>query len=740
MKSRKWTRVLALCLAAVCLFTVAAALSFDLNSDNKVNSWDLQLALTEGQPDLGAAVEAVLGGKNELSPNAEGVYEIYSAVGVMNLAKHAGEGATFELKQNVDMKGIDWEPVLFYGTLNGNGYTISNVNITKEVVCDGNYVIGFFGKVLNQTVNGEKVQAVVKNLHLENVNVTVGENTQYAGLLSGTNKGIIENCTVTGSFTDTRTQLPLNVYLGALAGCNENTKPAGKIVKGTDLLTATAGSSNPADKVEGITAKMATFFADLSYPEGTAEANQYSRIVGIAGYSNKANIDASMLWQDITNSLQYKSATEQQRRQEVVDAMYQMGTVKWTPSETVTYIRNGDSTHSHSNAFLAGQTYTGLPYIGGHNGSYTRFMSQMQAETDDQGRYVTVTGLENATRDNNGVTTGFARYMGNNCSYAVGWAWAAISSARTNDNYGGVQGIGATEMVPTPANTATYGVLAVGGYATPDETAANKGRQTREVIALNGGAAGMAEYYALAARGDALVFEQQNSSTSTDAHTRMLAYEPVIIRNYKNTIDLDASYVITHEQGDGLSDNRLEGTSLYLKVYTDENGNRFNVKYTSWRIDLKYTLDVLLTEEAYNALREPGYKSPETWPGCGWGYVPVTMPAFTSETLKKPYFNAYSGENAVVFPNKGWYYSNYWVDQVAMVIKDADGQVVYEKTAYLLDRKTSGFQNIKLEQEFPDADDGLEAGQSYTVSLTATSSNGTVTTFVKNQKFVYTPG
>ena len=46
---------------------------------------------------------------NELEPNAEGVYQIYSAEGLANMAKHP-EGK-FQLIWNVDMQGAEWTPV-----------------------------------------------------------------------------------------------------------------------------------------------------------------------------------------------------------------------------------------------------------------------------------------------------------------------------------------------------------------------------------------------------------------------------------------------------------------------------------------------------------------------------------------------------------------------------------------------------------------------------------------------------
>ena len=84
------------------------------------------------------------------------------------------------------------------------------------------------------------------------------------GMIAGSNRGIVRNCTTTGFVTDSRTTLPTTVYVGTLVGRNNNSTPAGTVASGTNLLTATAGSSNSADKVEGITSKMGMDFAELS--------------------------------------------------------------------------------------------------------------------------------------------------------------------------------------------------------------------------------------------------------------------------------------------------------------------------------------------------------------------------------------------------------------------------------------------------------------------------------------------
>ena len=764
MKKSICNKVLSLVLVLVLLATTVSASGYtlDLSGDGKVTVWDVQVAVNEnkGAAHSEAILDDILGGGDELHPNTEGVYEIYTIIGLNNLAKLANKGYNFKLMKDIDLGGADWTPIAnFRGNLDGGLHTISNFKITKAVAGSDGASMGFFGTVDHngKDAEGKPAQSVVKDLNLKNVTVTVPveaeANVCYIGLIAGSNRGKIQNCTTEGLVIDQRTTLGATAYVGTIVGRNNNSNPAGVVASGTNLLTATAGSSNSADKVEKVTSKLAMQFADLTYPEGTETAKQYKRNIGIAGYSKDANINTAMIWQDVSNSFSLRPAYEQERRQAVVDEMYKMGTVQWTTSELLTYTVNGNKKATHSNIYIPGVTYYGIPY-NSVGGGYVRAMSIMQPEKDDQGRFVTKTGLENGVKDD--TSTGFIEYMGNDCSSAVGWAWAAAAPTRLAN--GGVRVTSTPYMIPNDYNAQKFGVYASGGYQTitttfPEDKHPMDACDTQSIIALNGGAQGMAEYYAKAGRGDALMCVEYAYDTATETwvkgtgHARMLAYEPVIIRDYKGVIDLKTSYAITHEQGDGLFDNRNASGK-----YDTRDG--YNIKPTSWRIDYKYPLDVLLTEEAYNAANTAAYSYGKQ-PGCGWGYVPVTIAAFTQESLREPYCNdGYVGETyqPVILPNTGWNYSNWMLSSATMTIKDEAGNVLYEKTSYPMGR-TYTAEILKLDEFFPDAEDNLTAGQTYFITLEVLAGNGQTIygefrdhlnggakiNKLNNFKFVYTP-
>ena len=732
---KKSIRIGAFILTLSLLITLVSALSFDLNNDGKTNIWDLQLALNQGKTDTyPEAVQEALGGNtDELHKTADGVYEIWSPLGLGNMARTATEGNTYILMADIDLGGMNWDPIpVFKGTLDGNGKTISNFTISKAVSGSDGGNIGFIAMLdfKGKDADGNNISSTVTNLNLKNVTVTVPEgDIRYIGLIAGSNRGIVENCTTTGIVHDSRTTLANNAYIGTLVGRNNNSTPAGKVVSGTNLLTATTGSSNPQDKVTGLTSQVALDLAPLA--EGSK-----TRSIGIAGNTKPANIDTNMIWQDTSGSIAYKPQQEQQRRQAVVDEMYRMGTVRWTTSELLYYTSSAGKASTHSNAYIPGRTYVGLPY-NNCGGGYLRFLSIMQEPTDSQGRYVTRTGLESGVEQEDLTDIGFTTYAGNDCATAVGWAWNTVAPARRTDH--GAYVLSTSSMTPNVYSTPKYGVYPVGDYQLiqPDlekYPAAEDARNSRTIIALNGGGQSMAEFYATASRGDALLYKNTVLNTTTGVwdsnggHARMLAYDPMIVRNYAGKIDLEASYVITHEQGDGLFDCQ-DASGKY------EQYNGYGVKETSWRIDFKYPLNVLLTEEGHKGFKAATGKNP----GSGWGYIPVTIETFTYDgELRKPYYDDGYTDHPIVLPNSGWYYSNYYNVCGEMTIKSATGETVYQKTEYVApDGRGSDYQKIMLEVLFPDATDNLVAGQTYTVTVRILAANGTWTTKVNNKQFTY---
>ena len=135
MRKNTWNKALALALCLVLLATTVSASGYtlDLSGNGKVDVWDIQVAVNEnkGAAHAEAILDDILGGGDELHPNAEGVYEIYTATGLYNMVSRAAEGASFKLMADIDLQGANWTPIAsFKGTFDGNLHTISNLKIT----------------------------------------------------------------------------------------------------------------------------------------------------------------------------------------------------------------------------------------------------------------------------------------------------------------------------------------------------------------------------------------------------------------------------------------------------------------------------------------------------------------------------------------------------------------------------------------------------------------------------------
>ena len=109
---------------------------------------------------------------------------------------------SYILMENLDMTGVEWKPIDFRGSFDGNGKAILNLTLTQPgeetaITYDGNQkeydtaFVGLFGTLRNATV---------KNLQLLNVRtVTEMDVPVFVGGLAGFSQGsTVSGCTVTG--------------------------------------------------------------------------------------------------------------------------------------------------------------------------------------------------------------------------------------------------------------------------------------------------------------------------------------------------------------------------------------------------------------------------------------------------------------------------------------------------------------------------------------------------------------
>lgn len=127
--------------------------------------------------------------------------------------------AYYKLMENLDFNGIIYnqlgsEEEPFIGGIDGNGKTIMNVTINVSSVY--NSLIRYLGSSAHA---GEANIGIIKNLTVENINITAGA---YTGGIVAYNYGTVENCIVKNSKISPSISMPDKiVYAGGIVGYNQ---------------------------------------------------------------------------------------------------------------------------------------------------------------------------------------------------------------------------------------------------------------------------------------------------------------------------------------------------------------------------------------------------------------------------------------------------------------------------------------------------------------------------------------
>lgn len=141
---------------------------------------------------------------------------------LLQIAAHPD--GSFELTDDIDMSGADWQPIPFSGRLNGNGHTFYNLSVhavgqDTETTYDGNGVAyetvfaGLFSVVRN---------AEITDLHL--VNTVISMDTDQP-CFTGALAGFASSSVFTGCSVDLRSHLTvtsLHAGIGGLVGYSDD--------------------------------------------------------------------------------------------------------------------------------------------------------------------------------------------------------------------------------------------------------------------------------------------------------------------------------------------------------------------------------------------------------------------------------------------------------------------------------------------------------------------------------------
>ena len=120
----------------------------------------------------------------------------------------------YKLGSSIDLSGGSWSPIAsgFSGSLDGDGYSISNFSISGSAASRA-----FF--------KGTASGSMIRNLGLWNAELTFsssGTSNIYGAILVGRHSGLISNCYSTGSVSVTTSNAASTPYGGGLVGDNDN--------------------------------------------------------------------------------------------------------------------------------------------------------------------------------------------------------------------------------------------------------------------------------------------------------------------------------------------------------------------------------------------------------------------------------------------------------------------------------------------------------------------------------------
>lgn len=168
---------------------------------------------------------------------SNGSYTVTSADGLMNIAKLVNGGKSdinITLTADIDLTGKNWTPIgtsfsnKYTGTFDGGGHTIKGLTVTTN-----DQFVGLFGSI--------GYAGTVKNVMMEDVQITSNRSLGFAGGVAGYSDGTIENCSVSGSVSGT-------VYVGGVVGAQWEGSITGcsssATVKGTVYVGGVTGQTN----------------------------------------------------------------------------------------------------------------------------------------------------------------------------------------------------------------------------------------------------------------------------------------------------------------------------------------------------------------------------------------------------------------------------------------------------------------------------------------------------------------
>ena len=244
----------------------------------RANNTDERNLSTTIKPVAGSFYNIRLNKDKGFTIDKEGNYNVTTAEGlkaVADIANSDNLGINITLTADINLKDITWTPIgtdlinsySYKGTFDGGDHTISGLTVTGS-----NQYAGLFGCI------GDG--GTVKNVKLENVQITSDNQYAYVGGVAGYSEGNIENCSVSGSVSGNSTA---GGVVGAQWGGTITECTSSAIVDGRNEVGGVAGQTANAT----LTACYAT--GDVT-AERDPKNNTYAG--GVVGYNGASTLIA----------------------------------------------------------------------------------------------------------------------------------------------------------------------------------------------------------------------------------------------------------------------------------------------------------------------------------------------------------------------------------------------------------------------------------------------------------------
>lgn len=490
-----------------------------------------------------ASPEAMYGHIDQTVPQ-EGVYKIWNAEGVKNMANHPD--GKFEILCNIDMQGAVLSPISpFTGSIDGGTAVISNFTVSGSV--DG--YLGFVG--LNK--------GTLENLTLKQVTVVSDDNARYIGTLAGCNEGKLLRCNVAGTLTAEKAAE--NAVCGALVGRTiTDLQNAEATVELTYTASGAAAVSAIAGSAENCTIAFVETYGGIAVTGqnksvglfvGDAKNARVNDVVFSGGentvdgklFTNYFGSEENVIWETMLvrdNSRGPEQPHIQAKRQKVADYMNECTTIQWRVRHDMLKSSTSCTCSSCHGSFNADHIYFGAPY--NHKASS---LYRMKYALDEEGYLKEF--VEYA-----GAGDGFDMYIGSDCSTSTCLALQTVSPTVC---YSQTQ-----DQVPAFGK----GTYTVGPYQLDPSLNLNNAHKTKDHCEYNGQEV-MFESYAQMRMGDAVVYWHDGAG-----HSRLAVADAVVVRDESGRIDGNYSYVTMTEQGRSIND---EVNGIYTTWTANYNYN-----------------------------------------------------------------------------------------------------------------------------------------------------------------------